>query len=101
AQARLHRDLDTGRVRQEPVERVVERVVQPRHPSTAGAWTAALNALGEQLRTGPLANQPWHHRQLHDALHRVLAVLDGTGQPATQPAPSTTSSTGATPAGWS
>jgi hypothetical protein len=86
AQARLQRDLDAERVRQEPAERVIERVVQPRHPSTAGAWTTALDALGEQLRTGPLAAQPWHHRQLREALHRVLAVLGDSSPPATRPA---------------
>src|SRR2546428_12435265 len=57
ATRRYGRDLDVGRILPKPTERVVERVIQPRHPSTATAWIAALYELAEQIRDGRLPAQ--------------------------------------------
>jgi hypothetical protein len=75
AETRYGRDVAAGRLRTEPVQVVTERIVQPKHPSTAGGWTSALDALTEQLRTGSLGWQHWHHPQLRAALRRALAAL--------------------------
>ncbi|GAB7046584.1 hypothetical protein [Catenuloplanes indicus] len=74
AQRRLQRDVDAGVVRTAPAERVVERVVQPRHPSTPAAWATALEELAAQLSDGRIAW--WHYDRLRAATDAVTAALE-------------------------
>jgi len=64
-EARLQRDVGTGRVRQESAERVAERVLQPRHPSTIAAWVSALEELAAQVRGGRI--EPWNRSRIRHA----------------------------------
>lgn len=94
AARRLQHDLDAGRIRQQPVERVVERVVQPRHPSTPAAWIDALDELAARVRDGRI--EPWHAARIRPATARLQAALDAAARgpgdrspavPAPRPAP--------------
>lgn len=69
AQRRLQVDVDAGRVREQPAERIVERVVTAPHPRQVSGWQAALTELAAQLADGRLGW--WHAGQLRDALARV------------------------------
>ncbi|GAA2531764.1 hypothetical protein [Pilimelia columellifera] len=82
AQARADADAAAGRLREEPVRQVIERVVQPKHPTMAGAWVAALEALTKQLRTGPLRHQPHHHGHIAAALAAAAAAIPAQHRPA-------------------
>lgn len=93
AERRLQRDLAAGRIRAEPAERVVERLVQPRRPRTAMGWSRMLDALTEQLHAGKI---PASDRSgIRAAAGRLQAALDAP--PARSPAPSTPA-TGPAPA---
>jgi hypothetical protein len=86
AAAREARDVDAGRSRPDRVREVIERVEQPRHPSTGPAWVDALAALAEQLHDGPLRHQPWHHPAIRTALQRALAEMPAAAPFPTRPA---------------
>jgi hypothetical protein len=85
AQRRLQRDVDAGRIVQQPTERVVERVVQPRHPSTPAAWIAALDELTARVRDGRI--QPWNAARIRPAVTRLQAALAAAVAGPSDPAP--------------
>ncbi|GGL56668.1 hypothetical protein [Planomonospora parontospora] len=97
AERRLQRDIAAGVLRTEPVRELIRETVtetrtvtvrpkppappkpakpspEPGVPTSARAWIALLEALGEQLRDGELGRQHWHHARLYNAL--VEAVVD-------------------------
>lgn len=76
AERRLQADLTSGRVREVPAERIVERVVHRRHPTTLTGWTAALEELAAQLSDGRL---PMYSA---GALHRGIAAITAVMPPA-------------------
>lgn len=78
ADRRYQRDLGAGRIRQQPAERVVERVVQPRHPSTVAAWVAALDELTERVGDGRV--QPWDLSRIRQASSRLQTAVDAVGR---------------------
>ncbi|MEU5726767.1 hypothetical protein ABZ783_33825 [Micromonospora sp. NPDC047738] len=55
-----------------PAPRVVERVTQPRVPTTVSQWETTLDALAGQLRAGRHA---WDRHRIRDALNGVLRAL--------------------------
>ncbi|MBM0279830.1 hypothetical protein [Micromonospora tarensis] len=75
AERRHQGDVDAGRIRTVPAQRVVERTVQPRRPVTVAQWETALADLAEQLHAG---RYPWERHRLRVAL---AAVLDALGHP--------------------
>lgn len=83
AQARHGRDLAADRVRVEPAGRVVERVIQPRHPTTTAAWEATLAVLAEQMHTGRIA--PHDHARIRHVLAGVQTALGVTTAPDVTP----------------
>ncbi len=85
AQRRLQHDLDAGRIRQQPAERVVERVVQPRHPSTAAAWIGVLDELTARVRDGRIP--AWHAARIRSAVTRLQAALDAAARGPSDPSP--------------
>ncbi|MEU4165150.1 hypothetical protein AB0E94_52790, partial [Actinoplanes sp. NPDC026670] len=70
AQRRHQADVDTGRIRSVPAPRVIERAVQPRHPTTVAQWEYTLTDLAEQLRAGRHA---WERHRIRAALNTALA----------------------------
>lgn len=79
AERRLGADVQAGRVRPAPSERVVERVLQPRHPHNTSAWEVTLAELAAQLSDGRI---PGYYRdRIRRALHPVNAAL-GAAVPA-------------------
>jgi hypothetical protein len=70
AKRRLQTDVDAGRVRTEPAERVVERVVRAKYPRTPAGWERALDELRAQLADGRIG--PWHA----DRIGRAIALVD-------------------------
>lgn len=78
AQRRLQADLDAGRVREQPAERIVERVVTAPHPRRVAGWEAALNELADQLADGRIGW--WHAPRLRDALTRVNDWMQAAAQ---------------------
>src|SRR2546429_2521735 len=90
AARRLKADLDAGRILQQPAERVVERVVQPRHPHPPAGWIDALDELTARVRDGRI--EPWNAARIRPAIARLQAALDAsagfaTSRPLTVPAP--------------
>ena len=75
AQARADADPVDGGRSTEPIRQVIERVVQPRHPSTAAAWIEALQALTGQLQRGPLKHTYHRHAELAAALRAALDAV--------------------------
>ncbi|MFI6134000.1 hypothetical protein [Micromonospora sp. NPDC051141] len=73
AQQRHQADVDAGRIRTVPAQRVVERIVQARHPVTTSGWEQALAVLATQLRSGRIGG--WDHDRIRGALNEVLAAL--------------------------
>ncbi|GGL17742.1 hypothetical protein [Mangrovihabitans endophyticus] len=70
AKRRLQDDVDTGRVRAQPAERIVERVVRAKYPSTAAGWEKALDELRAQLADGRIG--PWNAPRID----RAIAAVD-------------------------
>ncbi|MFY1599507.1 hypothetical protein [Micromonospora sp. WMMD737] len=83
AQRRHQADVDTGRIRSVPAPKIIERTVQPRHPTTAAQWEHTLTALAEQLRDGRHA---WERHRIHAALNTALTAL-GDPMPAAATTP--------------
>lgn len=85
AQARLERDQAAGVVRPEPAERVVERIVQRRHPGSVSGWERALEELAAQLVDGRIT--AWDRDRIVRSVDAVRATLSELRTTAAAPAP--------------
>ncbi|MEV0733408.1 hypothetical protein [Polymorphospora sp. NPDC050346] len=74
ARRRLDVDVDAGRVRLQPAERVVERVVQARVPTSTARWESLLTELAAQLHDGRIP--AWDRDRIRAALAGVTAELE-------------------------
>ncbi|MFI7511454.1 hypothetical protein ACIBSS_32060 [Micromonospora aurantiaca] len=72
AERRHQADVDAGRIRTVPAQRVVERTIQPRRPTTVAQWETALGDLAEQLHAGRYA---WDRHRIRAAVNQVLGAL--------------------------
>ncbi|MFI5837713.1 hypothetical protein ACIA5A_28950 [Micromonospora sp. NPDC051300] len=72
AQRRHQSDVDAGRIRSVPAQRVIERTIQPRRPTTVAQWETVLGELAEQLHAGRHA---WERHRIRAALNQVLGAL--------------------------
>ncbi|SBT69310.1 hypothetical protein GA0070622_6435 [Micromonospora sediminicola] len=72
AQRRHQADVDAGRIRTVPAQRVVERTIRPRPPRTAAQWETTLAELADQLYAG---RHPWDRHRIRAALNGVLLAL--------------------------
>ena len=77
----LQQDPDNTPAPVQPAERVIERVIQPRHPSTVAAWEQTLDELAAQLRTRRIP--PWEAGRIRYALRAVNALLEETASAST------------------
>jgi hypothetical protein len=88
ARRRLDADIDAGVVRAQPAERIVERVVRAKHPSTPAGWESALAELRAQMADGRIG--PWHAERLQRAValvdEQLRAIAAAWPPPAAQPA---------------
>jgi hypothetical protein len=73
AEARLRRDVDAGRVRQVPAQRVVEPTAQPGYPTMIDTGVSILEELAAQLRDGRI--EPTNRSRIRSAVDLVYAAL--------------------------